>query len=201
MTAMYLSVVSYGLSWADRLTISRLCCAPLLLIAATGGARMPFVALTFYGMLSDIVDGAVARSTASASPRGARLDSRADLAFYPAVLLGLMLMFPAQFRAESGTLALVLTAYAMPILLGWFKFGTLTAYHTVLARLALGALPITAMLWLATGATPPLYGAVTLFVLSAVEEMLITLRLRTAQSNIPHVFALPHDNPPPHRAQ
>jgi cardiolipin synthase (CMP-forming) len=143
----------------------------------------------------------VARATASASARGAQLDSRADLAFFPAVIFGLVLLFPAQFRAESGTLMLVLTAYAMPILIGWFKFGALTAYHTVLARIALCVMPTTAVLWLSTGATTPLYCAVTLLVLSAVEEILITLRLRSAQSNISHLFTVPQHHSPSHRAQ
>lgn len=201
MAVMHLIGVTRGLSWADRFTVSRFVCAPMLLTAAVADATVPFSAVAVFGVLSDIIDGLIARATATASPRGAQLDSRADLTFYPAVLLGLVLLFPAQFRAESGPLLIVLTAYAIPILIGWCKFGALTAYHTILARIALGVVPTSAVLWLSTGVTTPLYWGIALLVLSAVEEVLITLRLRAARANIPHLFALPHDTISSQRAQ
>ena len=188
MTAMHQIGVTCGSSWADRLTISRFVCAPMLLTAAVADAAVPFSAVAVFGVLSDIIDGLIARANATASPRGAQLDSRADLTFYSAVLFGLVLLFPAQFRAESGPLVIVLTAYAIPILIGWCKFGALTAYHTMMARIALGVVPASAVLWLSTGVTPPLYWGIALFVFSAVEEVLITLRLRPARANIPHLF-------------
>jgi cardiolipin synthase len=201
MISMHLIGVARGLSWADRLTISRVVCAPMLLTGAIADAAAPFGAVAVFGVLSDIADGPIARAAATASPRGAQLDSLADLTFYPAVLIGLVLLFPAQFRAESGPLLTVLAAYAIPILIGWCKFGALTAYHTILARIALGVVPASAVLWLSTGVTTPLYWGIALLVLSAVEEVLITLRLRAARVNIPHLFALPHDTISSQRAR
>lgn len=183
----------HAVSVADRLSLARLVGAPLLLLTAVWGTPPLFAAVMACGLATDALDGAIARATGTVSARGARLDSRADLVFYSAVLIGLPVVMPANLRSEWETAVVVVAAYAVPIIVGWLKFGRLTAYHTWLARVSLGGLSAGLLWWMVSGTAWLLQAATAVFVLSAAEEILLTLLLDSARDNVPHVFAiLPH---------
>lgn len=176
-------------AWADRLTHARMVSAPVLLAAAMLDAPRVFVVVAACGFLSDALDGPLARAAHSASPRGAALDSRADVALCVAMLIGLAILLPAPFRAERVTLVVVVSAYVVPIAVGWLKFRTLTAYHTILARVSLVVLPLSVVLWLAWQTAWPVHAAAALLTLSAVEELAITLMLPAPRHDVPHLFS------------
>ncbi len=177
-----------GRNWADRITVGRMAAAPLLFAAGAFGASRLFLGLAVLGLLSDVADGLVARALGQASARGARLDSHADLAFYAAFLAGLAFLIPERLLAEWRLVTVVATAYAVPILVGWARFGRLTSYHTVLARVSLGALAAGVACWLAFDLTLPLRLGTVVLAISAVEELALTLLLDTPRDNIPHLF-------------
>lgn len=101
------------------LSALRLALAPLAFVALRDG-RLPYaVLLVGLAMLSDLVDGTLARRLGTASPRGGYLDVSADFGFlsaafcalvqrgvYPAPLLGVMLAMFLQFvlRPRGGRL-------------------------------------------------------------------------------------------------
>jgi phosphatidylglycerophosphate synthase len=180
---------------ADRLTLTRVAAAPVLLIAAMLQSPRAVAVLLAWGLLSDIADGAVARARDEVTPAGAALDSRADLAFYGSTLLSLGLLMPGKLAGEWRLLAVVIAAYALPIAIGWWKFGRLTAYHTVLARLALALLVAGLGAWIVFDQLALLrLGALVLGV-SAAEEILLTLLLDSARDNVRHLFAAPLHHP------
>lgn len=183
------------LSWADRITISRMCGAPLLLVAAFLEHPQAFLALAVAGFVTDVSDGKVARFLNNSSARGARLDSQADLMFYSAALTGLIVLFPAAFANEWRYAVVVGLAYAAPICVGWIKFRRLTAYHTLLARAALCAIVVAFFFWLWLGMVGPLRIATTILVLSAVEELAITWKLSVPRDDVSHFFLLLLPNP------
>jgi len=167
--------------------------APLLLLTAVLGTPPLFAAVMACGLATDALDGAIARATGTVSARGARLDSRADLAFYSAVLIGVPVVMPAQLRSEWEIAVVVIAAYAVPIIVGWLKFGRLTAYHTWLARVSLAGLSAGLFLWMVSDVVWLLHAATAVFVLSAAEEVLLTLLLHSARDNVSHLFiVLPH---------
>lgn len=179
-----------ALSWADRITIARMIGAPLLLTSALLGQPQVFLALAIGGLISDIGDGKVARLLNHATPRGARLDSRADLMFYSAAIIGMVALFPAQFAAQWRTVAVVGLAYAVPILFGLLKFRRLTSYHTWMARVALCATAGAFFFWLWMDSIIFLRVATTILVISAIEEMAITWKLVIPRDNLSHFFQL-----------
>ena len=175
---------------ADRLTVTRMAAAPALIVAAATGSTALFVCLAALGLVTDAADGAVARALRCTSPRGAQLDSRADIAFYCAMLAGLVLLFPARIVTERTMLLLVLGGYVVPILIGWLKFRRLTSYHTTLARVSIVLLSLAVSVWLWLNTVLPLRLAVAVFMLSAIEELVITITLTRPRENIAHVFQL-----------
>lgn len=179
-----------ALTWADRLTISRMIGAPLLLIAALFGQAQVFLALAVMGFATDIGDGKVARLLNNTTSRGAQLDSRADLLFYSTGMVGLVLLFPTAFAMEWRSGVVVGLAYAVPMCVGWLKFRRLTAYHTLLARIALCAVATAFFCWLWLGRVAPLRVATVILVLSAIEELAITWKLATPRDDVSHFFQL-----------
>ncbi len=184
-----------GHTTADRLTLSRLVASPLLLVAAMGQSPRVFAMLLAWGMLSDIADGVVARSRGEVTPAGAALDSRADVVFYGSTLLALGFLIPDRLAGEWRLLTTVIAAYALPIAIGWWKFGRLTSYHTVLARLALALLVAGLGAWVAFDQLTLLRVGAAVLVVSAIEEILLTLLLDSAHDNVGHLFAAPLHHP------
>jgi CDP-diacylglycerol--glycerol-3-phosphate 3-phosphatidyltransferase len=184
-----------GRTMADQLTLSRVAAAPLIIGAALLHSPRGFAVLLAWGLLSDIADGALARARGEVTPAGATLDSRADVAFYGSTLLALGILIPARLAGEWRLLAVVIAAYALPIALGWWKFGRLTAYHTVLARLALALLVTGLGSWIMFDQLTLLRLGVAVLVVSAVEEILLTLLLDSALNNVGHLLAAPLPHP------
>jgi phosphatidylglycerophosphate synthase len=181
-----------GTSRRERLvnafTISRMAAAPVALLAAFLGETAWFAWIVAFGLVTDAIDGPLARRLKTASPRGARLDSRADLTFNSAGLVGVAVLFSAQLAAEWPLVATAVVAYAGPMAAGWFKFGRLTSYHTRLARASLVLCPLALGVWLGFDTLFPLQTSVAVLVLSGIEELAITWKLDRPIDDVAHVF-------------
>ncbi len=172
----------------DGFTYSRMGAALLALLAAFAGETGWFARIVAFGFVTDAVDGPMSRLLKTASAHGARLDSRADLALNTAAAVGVMVLFPARLAAEWPLAVTAACAYAAPMIVGWCKFGRLTSYHTVLARVSLVLLPLTLVVWLRFDTLLPLQVSVAVLVLSGIEELVITWTLERPLDDVCHVF-------------
>ena len=89
-------------------------------------------------LLSDVVDGWVARHQGVTTELGAKLDSWGDLATYATLPLFAWWLWPEILRAQAPFLGVALVAYFTPTLAGLLRFRRLTSYHTWAAKLHLG---------------------------------------------------------------
>ena len=163
--------------------------APLLVAAAALHATTAFTALLAAALLSDAIDGPIARARGQQSVRGAALDSLADAALYVAAPAGLLLLNPWLLADEQLLVVAVVMAYACPITFGAVRYRRLTSYHTIAARTSASCLAAAALAFLATGVLWPLRVAVALLVVSAAEEMAITMALSHWHANVPSLAA------------
>jgi len=143
-----------------------------------------FAALLGYALVSDAVDGTIARTTGTASALGARRDSIADAAVYLTAPIAALILYPVLRERELVTLLVVLGAYVVPIAVGYMRFRRLTAYHTLAARVAAILLGIAALLFVTVGITWPLRAATAVLLLSAMEEIAITSLLPQWRANV-----------------
>ncbi len=137
-----------------------------------------------YALLSDLVDGSIARALGQASPSGARLDSIADAAVYLTAPVAALVLYPVLREREWKTMLAVFIAYVVPIAIGYIKYRRLTAYHTIAARTAAVLLGIAALLFVTLGITWPLRIGAAVLVLSAIEEIAITTVLKVWRANV-----------------
>lgn len=134
------------------LTIFRICSAPVLLYLAAVGREQFFLGLAIAALLSDVLDGALARRLGASSETGRLLDSWADLLIALVSFAGATLLWPDTMRREAGFFALVLAALVIPNAWGLVRFRRLLGYHTLSAKSSGVFLAVSAVL-LFTGLT------------------------------------------------
>ena len=169
---------------ANALTVGRMAAVPFLLAASWYGRPNVFFALAAYCMLSDIFDGRIARWLGQSSEFGARLDSWADVMMILCGPVCAAWLRPELIRSESMAVSAVVGGNILAIVIGYAKFGRLTCYHTIAARLTAyiaGAGAIIAITW----GWPWLFrlGA-AIAVYSVLEEIAITFTLKAWTANV-----------------
>jgi CDP-diacylglycerol--glycerol-3-phosphate 3-phosphatidyltransferase len=176
------------MTWRDvpnLLSSVRLASVPVLLALAWGGRPFAFLLLLLAAILSDAVDGWVARRTGGTSPLGARLDSIADYAVYVAVPLGAWWLWPDMVTREASWFALVVLGYALPGAVALARFRRLAAYHTWSAKLAVAALSVAVLVLFAGGPAWPLHVGAPLALAAGIEQTAITLLAPRPRDDVP----------------
>lgn len=128
---------------ANAVTGVRLICSLLLLAVPPWSGR--FLALYLACGLSDLLDGAIARRTGTATPLGARLDTLADLVFAAVCLARLLPLLPLPGWLWGWTAGIAVVKL-LNLLSGLLRRRHLVVEHTVLNKITgalLFALPLT----------------------------------------------------------
>jgi cardiolipin synthase (CMP-forming) len=178
-----------GVTLANLLTGFRLIAAPVMIYLAVLGEQTAFLWLLSLSFASDAADGFVARMSGGPTPFGAKFDTIADAVAYTAIGLSVLLLWPELVRQELVLVVVLVASLVLPAAVGFWKYGQLTSYHTLLVKLAVGAVAIGLMLLLCDVAAWPFRVATVLAALSAIEAVGITLLLREPQSDISGIFA------------
>ena len=121
------------------LSISRLLLMPAMIIPAylindESQARFVFLIMFIIIGITDKLDGTLARYLNQTTAIGAKLDTIADMVFYPLIALWL-------YRFESGVVGewwnlvyFLLALYFFKMIIGKIKFGYVPAFHTIGAK-------------------------------------------------------------------
>lgn len=158
----------------NAISSARLCATGLLLACVLLDRVETFKWLLLACLLSDILDGLIARALHLTSELGAFLDSLADVTTMFLSLLG-VLIFQKRFVAEHTMgLLLVIGLYVAEIIASLWRYGRISSFHTVLARIAAfmgGIFIMSLFIW---GYQEWLYQkTVTIYIVALSEEMLL----------------------------
>lgn len=172
----------------NALSALRLVLAPVLLWLAWTGRPGAFLVTLSVSLLSDLVDGWLARRFGQATQLGTLLDSWGDLVTYTTVPLCAWWLWPELIRQEAQYAAAIVSAYVFPIVLGYLKYGRLTAYHTYGAKLSSLLVGPSALLLFLGGPAEPFRVATCVLVLAELEEIAITTLLPEWRANVPSLL-------------
>lgn len=168
----------------NLLSIFRLLAAPFLLYLAWIGESEIFLVLLALSLVSDALDGYLARRWHQETELGTKLDSWGDLANYLLVPLCAWWLWPELIRREMPFFWLVIANFSVPLLFGLLKFHKIPGYHTWMAKFA-AVLMVPAIYLLFLDITPwPFRIAAMIQLLMAIEEIAITLYLKEPESNV-----------------
>jgi len=174
-----------GRKIANGLSQLRLGLTPVLLGLAWFQFRTAYFWTLLFALSTDAVDGRVARGFGQASPEGAYLDSRADLAIIVSVPAGVWLLFPEAVRKHQALVMSVIAAHLLTYVVALLKWHRLPSYHTWGTKVTAVLLGTTVLLlfwterieWL-------LYPAAAVALASCIDEIFITLTLARWESDV-----------------
>lgn len=161
-------------SLPDAITLARLPISAAIVLAP----RRPRVvrALFVAGVLTDVVDGPLARRLGTVSRRGARLDTAADASFTVASAMAAVATVPQPMRRRvtDATVAVV-AIRTVTLLVTRRRFGTWSVMHTVLNKASGAALAcvVTAALTRRRMPIGALAVSAALATIAALEELVI----------------------------
>lgn len=172
------------------LSATRIALAPALLWLAWTGCQNAFVILLIIVLLTDLLDGWLARRLNCQTELGAKLDSWGDFILWVSLPFCAWWLNEENFRNELPFLAVAIFFYLAAVGIGFLKFKKLTSYHTYGAKIMTVLASVAVIFFFASGSGMALRIFVPIVVVAQVEEILITLSLPKWRANVPSIWHL-----------
>ncbi len=179
----------------NALSLTRIVCAPVLVLLAVAEQQPLYTWVLVPALLTDAVDGWIARAWGLQSRLGARLDSLGDSLIWCGGLAGLVVFQRDVLAAHRWLIGAVVAGWLCENVLAWLRYGRLSSFHTVLSKIAgvllsayVGVLFLLghwdALLWLAATAS----------LLATVEELWLLALLPQWRADVKGVWWLRRTN-------
>jgi CDP-diacylglycerol--glycerol-3-phosphate 3-phosphatidyltransferase len=175
-------------NWPNLITWVRILGSPGLIVLALLGQPFWFVAWAVGLVVTEWLDGFLARGWLSQSASGARLDTIADLFFYSSLLAAVFVLSPHLIGRELIWIASAIVSYACSWLASWLKFRRLPSYHTWAAKGAWIVVGAGIACLLMESSVWPFRMAMVWVVFTNVEAVAITLVLAVSRVDVPSVW-------------
>lgn len=120
------------------LIATRFCLAPIILLSAYfkgEESRFLILSLMYFGLLTDIFDGIIARKVGVSSEKLRRLDSQTDLIFWLSLGFASYFLNAELIKNEWKGVALIFIMEALCYMISWLKFGKETCTHAFLSKM------------------------------------------------------------------
>lgn len=173
----------------DQISIVRLFMSAVMLLAT--GFKMPNVFLGAFGvsLITDFLDGYLARRLHQESKLGAILDTCGDVTMYIAAALGGWFLWPDLMRQEAVFVIMALSFVFVSALLSLLKHRKLPSYHTWTTKFASAAIGVSLLIMYLDWSAIPFRLSVVALIISSLEEMAITLILPSWRPDVRSIFA------------
>lgn len=166
----------------------RLGFVPVLLMLAYAGQARIFLICLVISLLTDTLDGFIARRLNATSAIGAKLDSLADLAVCLAMPPCAWWLRPEVLKEEAGWIITALVFYVAAQAAGFIKFHHLPSYHTWTTKTVATLAAIEFVVIFAGGPGWTLRILALLVAVACIETIIITIVLREWRPNIPSLW-------------
>ncbi len=113
----------------NLLSLYRLLVFPVIMYMALSGQEKTFVILLCISLISDVLDGNIARLFKLQTHFGAALDNLADICTYAMALLGLFVFKWDEIEPHALILYIFLTFFVLSYFVSFFKFGKIPGLH------------------------------------------------------------------------
>jgi phosphatidylglycerophosphate synthase len=162
----------------NLLSLLRLALAPVMVaVAWATGSRSWFLSLFGVALVTDALDGFLARRLGAESDLGRRLDSWGDYVLTATAVAGIWRLWPEVLRAEWPWFVTTLVGCFAIVAYGLIRWRRVLGYHTWLAKAMAVVLPVGVVVLLAGWSAVPFHAAVVLQVLCGLEEWVIAFLL------------------------
>lgn len=174
--------------WPNLISATRLALMPAVLGAAVARERELFVGLIAFSLLTDAVDGYLARRLGAESEFGRKLDSAADYVTLFTGTTGIALLWPEVVRRELPWILTGVAAFLAVIVLGLVRLGRAPCYHTWASKTGAVLCPLTLIPLLNGGPAWPFHAVILFLILTGLEEVAILLVLPRHVGEMPTLW-------------
>lgn len=148
-----------------------------------------FIILLSVNLISDILDGLIARSFKLETEFGAKLDSIADIGTYIMAFSGMFILYTKFTRDHSFELILILTLYLIPQLVSLIKFRRSPSLHLYSNKITGYIQGIFIFTFFNFGYWAPyFYFMIAASCLAYLEELVCVLYLSKLRSNVKTIY-------------
>jgi phosphatidylglycerophosphate synthase len=120
----------------NAISLARLLAAPILLSLVITGNREFFKWLLLACLLSDILDGLLARMFKLQTRLGAFLDSVADAVTWAVAAVALFAFEPGFIHEHYAPLIAIIALYFLEMAVALWRYKRISSFHTILVRVA-----------------------------------------------------------------
>ena len=174
--------------WPNLLSGTRIALMPAVLSTAMAGSRRWFVVLLVAALLTDALDGFLARRFNAYSELGRKLDSAADYLTMITGIAGIALLWPDIMHRELPWVVAGMVAFFAVIVYGLVRLGRAPCYHTWASKVLAVSCAFSLVPLLAEWTDVPFHVVMALLVLGGVEELAIAMLVPWHVGEVPTVW-------------
>ena len=174
------------------LIVFRLILAPTILLLVyylRDKSRISVLILMYFGLISDILDGIIARRLHVSSSNLRRFDSQTDMIFWLSIGISTWILYPNLIQCNLISISIILILEVLCYIISIIKFRKETCTHAFLSKMwgLTLLLAFTSLLGF-NHAGFPFILAIILGVISHIDRILITLILPSWTHDIPSFY-------------
>ncbi len=152
-------------------------------------ANLIIVILMFLGLISDILDGIIARNQGTSSTKLRRLDSQVDMVFWVSIGVASWILVPSVIMENIIGIRILLIMEVSCYVISLVKFRRETCTHALLSKLWGVSMLVAFTSLIGFGhAGIPFYFSIFLGLVSHIDRMLITLILPAWHHDVPSAY-------------
>lgn len=173
----------------NLLSFYRLLAFPIILYFIISGKDKWFAVFLVINLLTDVIDGLIARAFHSATEFGARLDSTADDLTYLLAFTGIFVFKWEDFQPHAVSFLIFIGFLVSTILLSLVKFKKIPSFHLYSTRISGYIQGIFFVCLFTIGfITPYYYFMIGWGILGAIEHIVIQLIIPRMRSNVKGLY-------------
>jgi cardiolipin synthase len=177
------------------LSLYRMIISPVILFLVWNGNKDLFTLMLSISLITDILDGLIARTFKMATPLGAKLDSIADIFTYTCAAFGLYRFEFFVVTEHAFTLGLFFLLYVMGFIIGFIRFGRVVGLHIYAFKITGYLQGIFIFILFVFGFFGWFYYIVIWFGIWAnIEDIIILLLLKKPRSDVKGLYWVIKDN-------
>lgn len=169
----------------NAISVARILIAPVALWFAWAGNGYAYKALFTAAIVSDFLDGLLARLMRVESDLGARLDALADMLTYLVLFFAMCWLWPEFIFDRMWLIAITLMLYAVSFIVGFLRFRRLNAFHSWAGKASAVLMAGGMLAWFAGGPGWIFTGALVFSLVSGVEQIAIAATIPRWRTGVP----------------
>jgi len=167
----------------------RLVVSPLIMYFIIARKESLYAVFLVINLLTDVVDGFIARRYKMQTEFGARLDSIGDNMTYMLAIIGLLVFKMEDFKPHLFSFLTYINFLLLTIILSLIKFGNLPSFHLYITKINGYIQGVFFICLFTIGFIPILYYLfVSVGILGAIEHVIIQLLIPEMRSNVKGLY-------------